>query len=394
MFRDLVAPPADPILGLAQLLARDTSSDKVDLGIGIYMDEKGEATVLKAVKAAERWLLETQRSKRYLSPIGNPDYNDHIRALLFGAGSNGFERSRTIQTPGGTGALRLAVELLRALRPKGRVFVPSPTWTNHGAILAASGQAAISYPYYDKASGELRFDAMMAALAGLGPDDALLLHGCCHNPSGADLSLAQWGEVADLLEKTGALPLVDLAYIGFADGLEDDVRGLRLLVDRLPELLVATSCSKNFALYRERVGALTSVGASARDAELARAHVVSIVRPIYSMPPDHGAAIVAHILDDSELRATWERELAGMRTRLNDVRAAFADHLTRLSARDYSFLAHQRGMFALLDVTPQQVERLRAEHHVHMIGSGRINVAGLSDRNIERVAGAIADVLA
>lgn len=392
MFADLSEPVIDPILGLSRMFAADPSSAKVDLGIGIYKDEAGEAVVLACVKAAERWLLETQVSKRYLSSAGNPDFNRLTRELLLGSGSDAFARSRTVQSPGGTGALRLAAEFVRKLRPEGRVFLPAPTWANHPAIFKATGHEIVSYPYYDIVEAELRFDEMMSALADLRPGDTLLLHGCCHNPSGADPSPEQWRAIADLLERTGATPLVDLAYLGFADGLDDDAAGVRLLADRLPELLVASSYSKNFALYRERVGALTIIAASEADAERAHAHLLPIARTIYSMPPDHGAAIVARILGDDDLKRQWRGEVAAMRDRINAMRVELVQRLAGRSDRDYAFLGRQSGMFALLGIDPAAVERLRAEHHVHITSSGRVNVAGLTHQNVHRVARGIAAV--
>jgi aspartate/tyrosine/aromatic aminotransferase len=392
MFAELAEPPLDPILGLAQLLAGDTSPDKVDLGIGIYHDEQGQAPVLDCVKAAERWLAETQSTKGYLSSAGNPGFNLATRALLFGEGTDLFARSRTIQAPGGTGALRLASDLLRKLRPDGRVFIPGPTWPNHPGILKASGHELVVYPYYDIASGSLRFDAMMDALAGLGANDTLLLHGCCHNPTGADLGIDQWSAVADLLERTGAAVLVDLAYLGLGDGLEQDAAGIRLLARRLPELIVASSYSKNFALYRERVGALTVIGANEKAAVLAHAHAIPVARTLYSMPPDHGAAVVARVLGDGAAKRGWEGELAEMRDRLNAMRVRLAARLAGQSDRDYSFIARQRGMFTLLGISPNGVETLRREHHIHLTSSGRVNVAGLNSRNVDRVADAIAVV--
>ena len=392
MFAELAQPPLDPILGLAQLLARDTSPDKVDLGIGIYHDDAGQAPVLDCVKAAERWLAQTQESKRYLSSAGNADFNFQTRELLFGAGTDAFARSRTIQAPGGTGALRLASDLLRKLRPDGRVFIPGPTWPNHPGILKASGHEIVVYPYYDVATGVLRFDEMMATLDGLGANDTLLLHGCCHNPTGADLSLDQWAAVADLLAKTGSAVLVDLAYLGLGEGLAQDAAGLRLLADRLPELIIASSYSKNFALYRERVGALTLVGGSEQAAVLAHAHTLQVARTIWSMPPDHGAAIVAWVLGDADARRGWEGELSLMRNRINEMRLRLAERLASQSARDYSFIARQRGMFTMLGISPEGVETIRNTHHVHLTSSGRVNVAGLNSRNVDRVADAIAAV--
>lgn len=392
MFSDLVEPTADPILGLTLLFNSDSSPQKVDLGIGIYKDGSGEAVVLPSVKAAERWLLETQVSKRYLSSAGNADYNRLTRELLLGAGTDAFERSRAVQAPGGTGALRLAADFIAKLSPKGRIFLPSPTWANHGAIFKAAGYEIIPYPYYDIARARLMFDEMMAALGDMRAGDTLLLHGCCHNPSGADPDADQWRAIADLLDRTGALPLVDLAYLGFAEGLDEDAIGIRILADRLPEMLIASSYSKNFALYRERVGALTIVARNPAEAARAHAHLLPIARTIYSMPPDHGAAIVARILSDDALREQWRGEVAMMRDRIRTMRTALVDKLAGRGGRDFAFLAQQRGMFAMLGLTPQAVERLRGDHHVHVTSSGRANVAGLTEENVERVADGIAAV--
>lgn len=392
MFAELAEPPLDPILGLAQLLAGDASPDKVDLGIGIYHDAAGRAPVLDCVKSAERWLLETQPSKRYLSSSGNADYNVATRALLFGDGSGGFLRSRTIQTPGGTAAVRLASDLLRKLNPGGRIFIPGPTWPNHPAILKVSGHEPVIYPYYDTKTGKVRFDEMMATLATMGAKDTVLLHGCCHNPTGADLDLTQWAAVADLVSKVGATVLVDLAYLGLGDGLTEDAAGIRLLAERLPEFIVATSCSKNFALYRERVGALTVVGANEKDAALAHAHALPLARTNWSMPPDHGAAIVARIMGDAELHRGWETELASMRDRINTMRIRLSARLAGSGDRDYDFIARQRGMFTMLGISPEGVETLRRDHHIHLTSSGRVNVAGLNEGNVDRVADAIAAV--
>ncbi|MBP7334326.1 amino acid aminotransferase [Niveispirillum sp.] len=392
MFTHLAEPPQDPILGLSRLFAADPSPHKVDLGIGVYKDGQGEVAILPSVKVAEAWLLANQHSKRYLSSAGNADYNRLMRDLLFGEGTDLAGRARTVQAPGGTGALRLAAEFLHRLRPGGRVFIPDPTWANHRAIFAAAGHTVVTYPYYDVARGTLRFDAMMEALGGMESADVLLLHGCCHNPSGADPDAGQWAQIADLLARTGAFPLVDLAYLGFADGLDADAVGTRLLAARLPEMLVASSCSKNFALYRERVGALTLVGETAAAAELAQAHLMPIIRTNYSMPPDHGAAIVAHILGDAALKAQWREELRQMRNRINAMRSQLVGLLADRCERDFGFLGRQRGMFALLGIGPDAVARLRSDHHVHITGTGRANVAGLTEDNVERVADGIAAV--
>lgn len=392
MFADLASLPADPILGLAQLFASDPSPDKVDLGIGIYKDAHGDARILDSVKAAEAWLVETQPTKGYLSSAGNPDFNRLTRALLFGADTPLFARSQTIQAPGGTGALRIAADFFRKLQPQGRMFIPDPTWANHRAIFAAAGHEVIAFPYYDIARGVLLFDEMMAMLGTTRPGDVVLLHGCCHNPVGADPDAAQWAAIGDLLARTGATPLIDLAYLGFGDGLEEDAAGVRLLAQRLPEVVIASSYSKNFALYRERVGALTFVAENADAAIRAYAHALPVIRTNYSMPPDHGAAVVARVLGDDALRAAWHAEVTEMRMRINHMRESLVARLAGRTARDFGFLATQRGMFAMLGISADVVERMRVEHHVHITSSGRVNVAGLTENNVGHVADAIAAI--
>ncbi len=392
MFAELPTPPQDPILGLAKLFAQDRADNKVDLGIGVYKDERGEVPILRSVKQAESWLAAHQKSKSYLSSIGNPDFNRLIGELVLGAESDALRRSQTIQTPGGTGALRVAADLLHKLRPHRRIFIPSRTWANHQPLFLAAGLEVVPYPYYDVTRGELQFEAVLAALAEMTREDVLLLHGCCQNPTGADFDSAQWRAIAELLVRTGAVPLVDLAYQGFAVGLREDAAAVALLASRLPELLVASSCSKNFALYRERVGALTVIGAREADAATARAHALIVARTNYSMPPDHGAAIVACILGSDPLRGEWEQELRAMRERIKAMRVQLVANLEAHGARDLQFLAHQRGMFALLGLSAQAVEALRIRHHVYITGSGRINVAGLTPDNVARVAAAIAAV--
>src|SRR5579862_525192 len=392
MFAELSIPPPDPIVGLAKLFESDPAETKIDLGIGVYKNERGEIPILHSVKQAESWLVANQRSKSYLSSIGNPEFNRLVRELLLGAHSDVLRRSQTIQTPGGTGALRVAADMLHKLRPRMRVFIPSPTWANHQGLFAAAGHEVVPYPYYDAARGEVKFDAMMAALGVMKADDVVLLHGCCHNPTGADLDTTQWQAIAELLAHSGAAPLVDLAYQGFAVGLREDSAALGLLASRLPELLVASSYSKNFALYRERVGALTLIAPRDVDAVAARAHAQIAARTNYSMPPDHGAAIVACILGNQLLRSEWEEELRGMRVRIQSMRAHLVEQLEARSGRDFGFLAHQNGMFALLALSAQAVETLRTRHHVHVTGSGRINVAGLTLDTVGRVADAIAAV--
>jgi len=394
MFADLPEAPADPILGMAKLFTADSSPDKVDMGIGVYHDAEGLAAVLKCVKTAERWLVDTQDSKKYLSSGGNPDYNRHTRALIMGEGSDLFARTRTVQTPGGTGALKLAADFIWSRSPQARVFIPTPTWANHNAIFPRAGLELVRYPYYAPESGEIQFDQMIEALAQVTENDVVLLHGCCHNPTGADLTLDQWREIASLVNAKGAMPLIDLAYLGFGEGLETDAGGVRLLTSLVPEVMVASSYSKNFALYRERVGALSLVGATEAQGEIAYAHALPQARSNWSMPPDHGAAVVAHVLGTPELRVQWEGELAEMRERVNGIRQTLADQLSSCSGKDFGFIAEQRGMFTQLAISADAVKVLRSQHHVHITGSGRMNVAGLTTANVSMVAEAISQAIA
>lgn len=389
IFPELPIAPTDPILGLAQLFALDEAPTKVDLGIGMYKNELGKVPVLRSVKSAERWLVENQESKSYLSAVGNSEFNRLTGELLLGAASDACGRSQTMQTPGGTGALRIAADLLRNVRPQTRIFIPAQTWANHHGIFAAAGLEIIPFPYYDVARAELRLEAMLAALGDMTANDAVLLHGCCHNPTGADPDLQQWERIAGILTRTGALPVIDLAYQGFAMGVREDAAAVALLATQLPELLIASSYSKNFGLYRERVGALTLIGARQSDALNARAHATTAARTNYSMPPDHGAAIVARILGDEELRAEWEEEVAHMRQRIQAMRMQLADCLQRFGADEFRFLTRQHGMFALLGLAPDATERLRKQHHVHLASAGRMNLAGLTAESVERVATAI-----
>ncbi len=389
MFNALSPAPADPIFGLNAAFAADDRPHKVNLGIGVYQDEQGRTPVLRAVRAAEQRLAERGDTKSYLPISGAPAYGDHVQRLLFGEVQ---DNARTAQTPGGTGALRVAGDLVAQTAGPTRVWLPSPSWANHQQIFAAAGHEIQTYAYYDPARTGLDEDAMLSALATVGAGDVVLLHGCCHNPTGFDPSPATWGKIADLAGDKGWLPLVDLAYQGFGEGLDHDVQGLRTLTDALPEVLVASSFSKNFGLYSERAGALTMVGADAARAELVFGHIKRAVRANYSNPPRHAEALVVTVLDDASLRADWSAELDTMRDRITSMRRALAEQLGR-TGRDFSFLLRQRGMFGFTGLSPAQVDRLQGEHAIYMVRSGRINVAGLNPHNLDQVASAIAAVL-
>ena len=397
MFDALQAYPPDPILRLIADFRADPRPDKVDLGVGVYKDEHGHTPIMAAVKAAERRVLAGEDSKAYIGPAGMPEFNVEIQKLTFGAGHPALASARvaTVLTPGGCGALRVGAELLKRTAPGTTIWVSDPTWANHIPLLGNAGLTIREYPYYDRTSSSLRFDAMMSALAEAARGEVVLLHGCCHNPCGADLDLDQWRAVADLAEQRGFLPFVDLAYQGLGDGLDADAAGLRLLAERVPEMLVASSCSKNFGLYRERVGSLSVVGDSAPRAEIAVSHVNNIVRGIYSMPPSHGGAIVAEILRDAELARQWREELDAMRERINGLRRLLREKLqARGVARDFAFIERERGMFSFLGLSEAQVARLIGEFGIYMVNSSRINVAGISQANVDYLVEALAAVMA
>lgn len=396
MFERLERVSEDTILGLMAAFRADSHPEKVDLGVGVYRDARGETPVLEAVRRAERTLLERQTTKTYVAAGGNPTFNQAMEALVFGERHPALAaaRVRTIQGVGGCGALRLGAELIHAAAPLSVVHVSSPTWANHVPLLSGCGLKLERYPYYDAAAGKVRFAAMLQALDALPAGSVVLLHASCHNPTGADLSEAEWREVLALVGRRGLLPFIDMAYQGLGAGLEADAFAVRLFAAELPELLVAVSCSKNFGLYRERAGTLHIVTESAKTAEIALTQQVAIARRLYSMPPDHGAAIVALILGDEALRGLWQRELSEMRERILGLRRALVRELSiQCAGRDFGFIAAQRGLFSFLGVSREEARALRTEHHVYLTEDSRINVAGLRTENLEYVARAIAKVL-
>lgn len=390
---DRLAP--DPILGLMSAFRADTDPRKVDLGVGVYRDESGETPVMQAVREAERKVLERQTTKTYVAPAGNAAFNEAIGRLVLGEDHAALTegRVRVVQAPGGCGALRLGAELIRAAAPDAVVYVSTPTWANHVPLLSGCGLKLERYPYFDVATGGVAFDAMMGALDALPSRSVVLLHASCHNPTGADLAEGQWREVLSLIRRRGLLPFIDIAYQGLGAGLAEDAAGLRMLCAELPEALVAASCSKNFGLYRERVGALISLSQTGPAAEAALSQLVRIARGLYSMPPDHGAAIVARILDGG-LRESWERELAAMRGRILGLRTEAAQALAAACPRrDFSHIVRQKGMFSYLGIDKDAVRRLRDQHHVYMTDDSRINIAGLRHENIPYFAEAVAGAL-
>ncbi len=393
MFENIAASKADPLLQLIADFAADDRPDKLDLGVGVFKDESGSTPVLDSVKQAEQRLLRDQGSKSYVGMLGDVTFGRAVSELLLGPELLS-DRLTSLQTPGGCGALRLLFETVKLARPGATVWLSAPGWANHPAIVDGTGLESRTYPYYDPASSTLDFSAMSDCLRGLGENDVVLLHGCCHNPTGASLSPAQWDEVVEIALERGFLPFVDLAYQGFGAGLEADAYGVRSLAASVPELLIAYSCSKNFAIYRDRTGAALTLSADADNAGRILAQMTRIARADYSMPPDHGAAVVSTILHDETLKAQWMQELDTMQQRLAGVRdrltAAFRD---RIGSDRFDFVAGQEGMFSLLGLSREQVIRLREEHAVYMAGDSRINIAGLREAQIPAFVEAVAAVL-
>lgn len=382
--------PAEPdrILSLIALVRDDPRPGKMDLSIGVYRDATGRTPILDVVREAERRLYEGESTKSYVGPAGDAAFNSAVARLVFG--DRDAARIRTVQTPGGAGALRILAGLLARARPGATVWLPDPTWVNHESIVSDAGLAIRRYPYFDAATGGVRFDALLDALSGAAAGDTVLLHGCCHNPSGADPTAAQWQELADLLVRKGLFPFVDLAYQGFGEGLDEDAAAVRLLAARVPEMAVATSCSKNFGIYRERTGAAFVFGASAAQADAAHSQLVVCARVAYSMPPDHGAAIVRIVLEDPALAARWRAELAAMRSEVVATRRKLAAAFRARTGTDrYDFLLRHRGMFSLLGVDERQAERLRREYGIYIVADGRANLAGLREDQIEPLVSAV-----
>ncbi len=398
MFENVPLAPPDAIFGLIEAFKKDPNPDKINLGAGVYKDEAGRTPVLACVKEAEARILEQEPSKTYLPIDGAPEYGQAVRRLIFGSEHAVVtgRRAVTAHCPGGTGALRVACDLLKRIRPSGKVWLSAPTWPNHPQILEAVGLEMKTYPYFDRDSNDLDFSGMIDALSRVEEHDVVLLHGCCHNPTGVDPTPEQWSQIGDVLARRRAVPLVDFAYQGFASGVREDAEGIRSLCERLPEMILCSSFSKNFGLYSERVGALTAVAASERDAEAVRSQAKSLIRANYSNPPVHGSSIVTTILGDAGLRGRWDQELAQMRDRIHAMRRLFASELdnrgVQLSPAGNGFIAQQQGMFSFSGLNREQVAKLRDEYAIYIVGSGRLNVAGMTESNMGRLCDAIAAV--
>ena len=395
MFDSLPVLPPDSILGLAAACRADPNPDKVDLTLGVYMDETGLCPVFEAVQQAQQTLVSEEQTKVYMPPQGDPDYLTGIRSLVFGeAGMVALgDRISAAQTPGGCGAVRLGAEVLHAAAPGATVWVSDPTWPVHIPLIGSVGLQFKTYRYYSADMKGLDFDAMLVDLEAAQAGDVVLLHGCCHNPSGVDPTLEQWGVLADLMSQRQLLPMIDFAYQGMGAGLDQDAAGIRAVLARVPEAIIAVSSSKNIGLYRERAGAVVFVGGDARAAEAMASQAVSAARRVYSMPPAHGALLAGRVLSSPALRSAWEAELGQICQRINDLRGQFEDALTTATGRDFGFIGTEHGMFSFLGLSVEQAQRLRAEQSVYMLDSSRINIAGLNANSLGRVVEAVASVL-
>ena len=391
MFDQLKAQPQDKILQLIAMFRDDPRTTKIDLGVGVYKDATGLTPVMRAVKAAEKKLWETETTKTYTGLAGEPAYNAALSSMILGD-AVATDRIASIATPGGTGAIRQALELIRLATPDATVWISNPTWPNHPSIIKFLGMKMAEYRYFDAATRGVDFGGLMEDLATVKAGDVVLLHGCCHNPTGANLDAAQWDQVIALLSAKGAIPLVDLAYQGFGDGLEDDAAATRKIAAAFPETLIAASCSKNFGIYRERTGILIGIGAAAGKGVL-QGNLNFLNRQNFSFPPDHGARLVTMILEDAALKADWMAELEEVRQNMLTLRKTLADELRKATNSDrFDFVATHRGMFSRLGLTEAQVNTLREDHAIYMVGDSRINIAGLNARTVPILAAAIAQV--
>jgi aspartate/tyrosine/aromatic aminotransferase len=396
MFDRLEKAPPDPILGLTVAFREDPRPDKINLGVGIYKDETGETPVMKSVKKAEQRLIEQERTKNYLPIDGEPAYGKAVRQLTFGKGHSLVDSGRavTMHTPGGTGGLRVATDLLKRFAPKATMWVSDPTWANHNQIFEAVGFPVKTYPYYSATTQSLDFDGMIRTLASAAEGDIVLLHGCCHNPTGLDPSFEQWKKIGEVMQARQLFPFVDFAYQGLARGIEEDAEGVRILSEACSEMVIINSYSKNFGLYRERTGAMIIVGDTKEKADTALSHAKQIARTSYSNPPSHGGAIVTTIVNDEKLHAEWLREVAEIRDRILEMRNLFVETLKAKGvSKDFSFIKSQNGMFSFSGLDKVRVEKLKTVYGVYIVGSGRINVAGMTKDNMDRLCSAIAAVL-
>jgi aspartate/tyrosine/aromatic aminotransferase len=392
MFEKLEMAPPDPILGLTEAYNNDPNPAKINLGVGVYKDESGVTPIMTAVAKAEKIMLDIEKTKSYLPIPGKPAYGKIVRELLFGA--DDAYPAATAQTPGGTGALRVAGEFLKLYAPDAAIWVSDPTWPNHNGIFGECGFTVKKYTYYNSAEQNLDFQGMLDAMQTMAAGDIIVLHACCHNPSGIDPTPEQWKQIAETIKTKKLLPLVDFAYQGLGRGLEEDAEGLRILAANVDEMVVCSSFSKNFGLYNERIGAMTIKGTGTEAVSKAFSHLKLTIRRLYSNPPTHGGDIVTTIMNDASLRSEWETELATMRQRIAQMRELFVSTLkTKGVTQDFSFLTGQYGMFSFSGLNPEQVKTLREKHSIYIVGSGRINVAGMTKANMDALCTAVAEVL-
>lgn len=396
MFENLKPVAIDPILGLMVAFKADNRAEKIDLGVGVYQDDRGRTPVMASVKQAESRLMELETTKSYQGMAGDPDYNQRMMELLLGKDHSILStgRVKSIQAPGGSGALRVGAEVIRRARPESKLWVGIPTWPNHMPLLGSAGFDIKQYPYYDMDARQVYTEKMMETLRQVPVGDLVLLHGCCHNPTGADLTNEQWDSIADLALERGFIPFIDTAYQGLGNGLDQDAYGMRMMAERLPEVIIASSCSKNFGLYRERTGSITFIAETSEQADIVVSQAMSTARSIYSMPPAHGALLVSMVLGDPQLRSQWEAELEEVRLRIKSMRNLLCDSLENNAAgMDFSHIKRQNGMFSFLGITTPQLERLRTEFGIYIVSSTRINLAGVNSNNIEHLTQSLLTVL-
>ncbi|MEM5469064.1 amino acid aminotransferase [Celeribacter marinus] len=392
MLNTLTPQPEDKILALMALYRDDPRDTKIDLGVGVYKDATGHTPIMRAIKAAEKQLWEAETTKSYTALSGDPAFGAAMKTMVL-ADSVDHARVGAIATPGGTGAIRQAFELMKLANRDGTVWTSNPTWPNHLSILKFMGLANKEYAYFDAATCTVDFDAMMASLKDVKAGDMVLLHGCCHNPTGANLTLDQYGLVADLILEKGAIALVDIAYQGFGDGLEEDAAATRLLATKLPEMLIAASCSKNFGIYRERTGCLMAMSETADNTPVTQGTLNFLNRQNYSFPPDHGARLVTMILGDATLKADWMAELEEVRLGMLGLRTQLADELRQQTNSDrFDFVAQHRGMFSRIGASPEEVLKIREEFGIYMVGDSRLNIAGLNAQTVPLLAHAVAKI--
>ncbi len=396
MFENLKPVAIDPILGLMVAFKADNRAEKIDLGVGVYQDDRGRTPVMASVKEAESRLMELETTKSYQGMAGDPDYNQRMMELLLGKDHSLLStgRVKSIQAPGGSGALRVGAEVIRRARPESKLWVGIPTWPNHIPLLGSAGFDIKQYPYYDMDARQVDTEKMMETLRQVPVGDLVLLHGCCHNPTGADLTNEQWDSIADLALERGFIPFIDTAYQGLGNGLDQDAYGMRMMAERLPEVIIASSCSKNFGLYRERTGSITFIAETSEQADIVVSQAMSTARSIYSMPPAHGALLVSMVLGDPQLRSQWEAELEEVRLRIKSMRNLLCDSLENNAAgMDFSHIKRQNGMFSFLGITTPQLERLRTEFGIYIVSSTRINLAGVNSNNIKHLTQSLLTVL-